>query len=60
MFYATKKNDYEAVFEPLGTFRLVERSARIGRNPKTNEPISIPAKITMGFKTSKSAEEKLK
>ena len=46
--------------EPLGTFRLVERSARIGRNPKTNEPINIPAKIAMGFKASKSAEDKLK
>ena len=46
--------------EPLGTFKLVVRSARIGRNPQTNEPVSIPAKTTIGFKASKSAEERLK
>lgn len=42
--------------EPLGTFKLVVRSARIGRNPQTNEPLSIPSKVTLGFKASKSVE----
>ena len=38
----------------LGTFRLVDVPARQGRNPKTGEAISIPAKTVVRFKPSKS------
>ena len=36
----------------FGTWSVYERSARIGRNPKTNEPLAIPAKNTVKFKAS--------
>jgi DNA-binding protein HU-beta len=36
----------------FGTWSVYERSARMGRNPKTNEPLAIPAKNTIKFKAS--------
>ena len=36
----------------FGTWSVYERSARMGRNPKTNEPIAIPAKNAIKFKAS--------
>ena len=36
----------------FGTWSVYERSARMGRNPKTNEPLAIPAKKTIKFKAS--------
>jgi DNA-binding protein HU-beta len=38
----------------LGTFRLVTRPARQGRNPKSGETINIPEKRVVRFKPSKS------
>lgn len=37
----------------FGTFSVKERAARTGRNPKTGEPIEIPASKTVGFKVGK-------
>jgi nucleoid DNA-binding protein len=37
----------------FGTFKVKERKARTGRNPKTGETIQIPAKKTVGFRASK-------
>jgi nucleoid DNA-binding protein len=37
----------------FGTFRLSERSARKGRNPRTGEEIDIPASRFLAFKASK-------
>ena len=37
----------------FGTFRLSERSARKGRNPRTGEEIDIPASRFLAFKESK-------
>ncbi|HOG19167.1 MAG TPA: HU family DNA-binding protein [Salinivirgaceae bacterium] len=34
----------------FGSFSVVERKARTGRNPKTREKIQIPAKKTVRFK----------
>ena len=34
----------------LGTFSVVERNARVGRNPKTGETLEIPAKKAVKFK----------
>lgn len=36
----------------FGTWSVYERSARMGRNPKTNQPLAIPAKNTIKFKAS--------
>ena len=37
----------------FGTFRISERSARKGRNPRTGEEIDIPASRSLAFKASK-------
>lgn len=36
----------------FGTFKVVERAARKGHNPRTKEPIDIPASKTVKFKSS--------
>jgi len=36
----------------FGTWSVYERSARIGRNPQTNQPLAIPAKNSIKFKAS--------
>jgi DNA-binding protein HU-beta len=37
----------------FGTFSVVERAARIGRNPSTGEEIKIPAREAVKFKVGK-------
>lgn len=41
----------------LGKLVLVDRKARIGRNPATGEPIQIPAKRVVKFRIAKAAKE---
>jgi DNA-binding protein HU-beta len=41
----------------FGTFETRQRKARTGRNPKTNEPIDIPAKRVASFKIGKEFSE---
>lgn len=41
----------------FGTFEARQRQARTGRNPKTNEPLEIPAKRVAGFKAGKEFSE---
>ncbi len=41
----------------FGTFRIKERSARIGRNPRTNEAIEIPASKNPSFTPGKAFKE---
>lgn len=41
----------------FGTFSVRAREARNGRNPKTGEPIHIPASKTVGFKAGKALKE---
>lgn len=43
----------------FGTYRLVERAARIGRNPRTGAPVPIPARRTLHFKPAKRFKEKV-
>ena len=43
----------------IGTLKIVERSGRTGRNPKTKEAIHIPAKKAIIFKTGSKFKEKL-
>ena len=37
----------------FGSFEVKKRAARIGRNPKTKEPIDIPASTVPVFKAGK-------
>ena len=41
----------------FGTFEVRERAARMGRNPKTGEEISIPATQVPAFKPGKTLKE---
>jgi integration host factor subunit beta len=41
----------------FGSFRVRERGARRGRNPKTGEPVNIPAKRVPYFKPRKELKE---
>ena len=41
----------------FGSFRLRERKARIGRNPKTGETVDVPAKKVPYFKAGKELKE---
>src|SRR5947199_9957683 len=41
----------------FGSFRVRERGARRGRNPKTGDPVNIPAKRVPYFKPSKELKE---
>jgi integration host factor subunit beta len=41
----------------FGSFRVRERGARKGRNPKTGAPVSIPAKRVAYFKPGKDLKE---
>ncbi len=41
----------------LGKLVLVDRKARIGRNPATGEQINIPAKRVVKFRVAKAAKE---
>lgn len=41
----------------FGTFEVKSRAARIGRNPKTREPVDIPASRHPVFKPGKVLKE---
>ena len=37
----------------FGTFKVRHRKARTARNPRTGEPVEVPARAVMGFKPSR-------
>lgn len=41
----------------FGSFEVKPRAARIGRNPKTKEPIDIPASVVPIFKAGKALKD---
>jgi len=41
----------------FGSFRVRQREARMGRNPKTGEPVSVPARKVAFFKPSKELRD---
>ncbi|MBI5179244.1 MAG: HU family DNA-binding protein, partial [Nitrospinae bacterium] len=41
----------------LGKLVLVNRKARMGRNPQTGEAIKIPAKRVIKFRVAKAAKD---
>ena len=41
----------------FGTFGVSARAARTGRNPRTNQPIQIPARKVPVFKAGKALKE---
>lgn len=53
--YKEAKNGF--TLPGLGKLVLVDRKARIGRNPATGEAIKIPAKKVVKFRVAKAAKE---
>lgn len=50
----------EAVtFVGFGSFKMVERTAREGRNPRTGKKLKIPAKKAVRFTAGKAFKESL-
>ena len=43
----------------VGSFDLRHRLARIGRNPKTGESLSLPAKVRIHFKPGKEMRDRV-
>jgi len=53
---ALKKGDQVAIVG-FGSFSVKSRAARQGRNPKTGDPINIPASRVPGFKAGKALKD---
>jgi len=53
--YKQAKNSF--TIPGLGKLVLVNRKARMGRNPATGEPIKIPAKRVLRFRIAKAAKD---
>ena len=53
---AVSKGD-KVVLVGFGSFQVVKRAEREGRNPRTGKPIKIPAKKVVKFKPGKKLEE---
>ena len=53
------KNGDRVELRGFGTFTTKTRRARIGRNPKTGEPVAIPRKKLTFFKMGKSMKERI-
>ncbi len=53
--YKNAKNSF--TLPGLGKLVLVNRKARMGRNPATGEAIKIPAKRVVKFRVAKAAKE---
>jgi len=53
----TLNNGEKIELRGFGSFRVRERSARKGRNPKTGAPVDIPAKRVAYFKPGKDLKD---
>ena len=54
------KKSGKLVLVGFGTFSVVKRKAREGRNPQTGKAIKIPAKKVVKFKAGKTLADKVK
>lgn len=50
----------KVTFVGFGSFSVIERKAREGRNPKTGKPIHIPATKVPKFSAGKALKEAVK
>jgi DNA-binding protein HU-beta len=55
--YKNAKNSF--TFPGIGKLVLVNRKARIGRNPATGAEIKIPAKKVVKFRVAKAAKDSI-
>ena len=47
------KENGKLTIQSYGTFAIVQKAARVARNPKTGEAVNVPAKESFTFKASK-------
>jgi integration host factor subunit alpha len=50
----------EVKFATLGSFKILDKAARMGRNPKTGEPALISARRVVSFRPSTGFRNKIK
>jgi DNA-binding protein HU-beta len=53
----TVQSGDEVALSGFGKFKLVERAARVGRNPQNGDPVKIPAKKSVKFEQAKAMRE---
>ena len=53
------KNGDKTEIRGFGSFRIRNRGARLGRNPKTGERVEVPPKRVPDFKPGKELKEQL-
>ncbi len=53
------KKDKKVQVVGFGSFSVKKRKRRKGRNPKTGEPITIPASKTVAFKPGKGLKDRI-
>jgi DNA-binding protein HU-beta len=56
---AYKHTRHSFTLPGIGKFVLVRRKARMGRNPKTSQPIPIPARKVVKFRVAKAFKESM-
>lgn len=54
---AEMKINGTAKLKGFGTFTVKETAARVGRNPRTGEPVNIAASHKVAFKAAKNLKE---
>ena len=59
LFSSTLEKGESISLVGFGSFKVVERAAREGRNPSTGKKIQIPASKTVKFTPSKSLKERV-
>jgi len=59
LFSSTLEKGESISLVGFGSFKVVERAAREGRNPSTGEKIQISASKTVKFTLSKSLKERV-
>ena len=57
---ATLKKGDKLILVGFGSFSVLKRSARLGRNPQTGKALKIPAKKVVKFRAGKEFARKIK
>ena len=54
------RNGESITIQGFGSFKVTERKARKGRNPRTGQEITIPASKAVSFTASKALKDSVK
>jgi len=54
------RNGESITIQGFGSFKVTERKARKGRNPRTGQEITIPASKVVSFTASKALKDSVK